>query len=281
MTESPEQHSYTYEPRLLRHSEVERYIWGDDTSGHVVDWYHRNSDKLIVSLFSLAPGARWTHSEVHKSFYDADEGYYILQGSLTFHNPETGEVYVVNQGETIHLRRHTWHYGYNFGTEQVLIVAAFAPLPTDLTAAEELAAAATPMDNPKGGRYELLGSWPWNSEQAMDGRTVIHAREADWLHVIQGERTPVRVSLFLSTERLTMGIFTLLPGMTSDPETHPGDEVTFVTEGEAHVFLPETRQVFDMHRWDATYVPEGVPHRYINESSHPATIVFGVAPKYR
>ena len=84
-----EQHKYTYEPRLLRHADVERYIWGDDESGHVVDWYHRNSDKLIVSLFSLAPGARWTHSEMHKSFYDADEGYYILQGSLTFHNGDS------------------------------------------------------------------------------------------------------------------------------------------------------------------------------------------------
>ena len=49
---------YTYKPRLLRHSEVERYIWGDDEAGHVVDWYHRNSDKLILSLWSLAPGAK-------------------------------------------------------------------------------------------------------------------------------------------------------------------------------------------------------------------------------
>ena len=145
-----EQHKYTYEPRLLRHADVERYIWGDDESGHVVDWYHRNSDKLIVSLFSLAPGARWTHSEMHKSFYDADEGYYILQGSLTFHNPVTGEVQVVNEGEALHFRRHTFHYGYNFGAEQVLIVAGFAPLPDDLTDAETLGGSAPHFDYARG-----------------------------------------------------------------------------------------------------------------------------------
>ena len=191
-----EQHKYTYEPRLLRHADVERYIWGDDESGHVVDWYHRNSDKLIVSLFSLAPGARWTHSETHKSFYDADEGYYILQGSLTFHNPATGEVQVVNEGEALHFRRHTFHYGYNFGAEQVLIVAGFAPLPDDLTDAETLGSAAPQFDAPVGGRYDLLGGWPWNAAEAKETEVIKVLTRRDWLHVIQGVKTPVRVSLF-------------------------------------------------------------------------------------
>ena len=181
-----ERHKYTYEPRALRHAEVERYIWGDDESGHVVDWYHRNSDKLIVSLFSLAPGARWAHSELHKSFYDADEGYYILQGSLTFHNPATGEVQVVNEGEALHFRRHTFHYGYNFGAEQVLIVAGFAPLPDDLTDAETLGSAAPQFDAPVGGRYDLLGNWPWNAAEAKQTEEIKVLQPRDWLHVIQG-----------------------------------------------------------------------------------------------
>ena len=276
-----EQYKYTYEPKLLRHTEVERYIWGDDESGHVVDWYHRNSDKLIMSLFSLAPGAKWTHSQTYKSFYDADEGYYILQGSLTFHNPETGEVQIVNQGEALHFRRHTWHYGYNFGTEQVLILAGFSPLPPDLTDAETIGQEAPPLDPPLGGRYDLLGNWPWNVTAAKEAEEIKVLSERDWLHIIQGKRTPVRVSLFLSTDRLTMGMFTLLPGMVSDPEVHLGDEIAFVTEGKAHVFLPESRHVFDMETMDATYVPKGTSHRYINEATEPATIVFAVAPRYR
>ena len=272
---------YTYRPSLLRHSEVERYIWGDDEAGHVVDWYHRNSDKLILSLWSLAPGAKWTHSDTHKSYYDGDEGYYILQGSLTFHNPVTGEVYVVNAGDALHFRGNTWHYGYNFGSEQVLILTGLAPLPDDLTAAEDLAASAAPLDRPKGGRYELLGNWPWNSDELVKGRTIHHMPPSRWLHLIQGEKSPIRVSLFVSNERLTMGTFTLRPGTVSDPEEHPGDEIAFVTEGAAHVYLPESRQVFDMETLDATYIPEGTPHRYINESSEPATVVFAVAPRYR
>lgn len=278
---SSSEFGYTYEPRLLRHAEVERYIWGDDESGHVIDWYYRNSDKLIVSMFSLAPGAKWTHSEMHKSFYDADEGYYILQGSLTFHNPISGEVYVVDQGETLHFRGHTWHYGYNFGREQVLIVAGFAPLPADLTDAEELGRAATPLASPKGIREELLGEWPWNSEEAQRTRTIRHMTHRDWLHSIQGTESPIRVSLFLSTERLTMGMITIPPGITSDVEAHPGDEVVFAASGSGNVFLPESRQIFDMHRLDATYIPENVPHRYINDSGETITLIFGVAPAYQ
>ncbi len=276
-----ERHKYTYEPRALRHADVERYIWGDDESGHVVDWYHRNSDKLIMSLFSLAPGARWTHSETHKSFYDADECYYILQGSLTFHNPATGEVQVVNEGEALHFRRHTFHYGYNFGTEQVLIVAGFAPLPDDLTDAETLGSFAPRFDAPVGGRYDLLGNWPWNADEARRTEEIKVLQSRDWLHVIQGVKSPVRVSLFASTERLTMGTFTLLPGTVTDPETHPGDEVAYVAKGAAHVFLPETRQVFDLDALDAAYVPGGTPHRYVNEATEPATMLFAVAPSYR
>ena len=153
----------------------------------------------------------------------------------------------------------------------MLILTGLAPLPDDLTAAEDLAASATPLDRPKGGRYELLGNWPWNSDELDKGRTIHHMPPSRWLHLIQGEKSPTRVSLFVSNERLTMGTFTLRPGTVSDPEEHPGDEIAFVTEGAAHVYLPESRQVFDMETLDATYIPEGTPHRYINESSEPAT----------
>lgn len=272
---------YTNRPRLMRHNDVQRYFWGDETSGQIIDWYYRNSDKLILSMWSIAPGGWWRHSEEHKSFYDGDECYYILAGSLTFHNPETGEVYVVNQGETLHFRGQTWHYGYNLGMQQTLILTSLAPLPADLTAAEDLAKLARPLDSIRGGRYELLGNWPWNKAQAREGQTIQVMRPTDWLHIIQGQKTAVRVSIFASTDKLTMGMFSLLPAVHSDPETHPGDEVAFVTEGRALVFLPETREVFDLHPRDAMYIPEGMPHQYFNESDQPATIVFATAPRYR
>lgn len=273
-------YEYTYKPKLMRHNDVQRYFWGDEIAGHIIDWYYRNSDKLILSMWSIAPGGGWRHSEEHKSFYDGDECYYILRGSLTFHNPETGEVYVVNEGETLHFRANTWHYGYNLGTCQTLILTCLAPLPPDLTAAEELARIARPLESVRGGRYELLGNWPWNADEERKGQTIHVLCPSDWLHLIQGHKTPVRVSIFASTDKLTMGLFTLLPGIHSDPETHPGDEIAFVTEGKALVFFPETREVFDLHARDAMYIPEGMPHQYFNESDQLATVVFATAPKY-
>jgi quercetin dioxygenase-like cupin family protein len=266
---------------LLRHNEVQRYLWGDEQSGQIIDWYYRNSDKLIISMWSIPPGAGWRHSAEHKSFYDGDECYYILQGRLTFHNPLTGEVYIVNAGETLHFHGKTWHYGYNFETQQTLILTALAPLPPDLTAAGELAQAATPLESIRGGRYEFLGNWPWNAAEVAASKTIHVLRPDDWLYLIQGQKSPVRVAIFASTDKLTMGMFSLLPAVFADPETHPGDEVAFLIAGKACVFLPETRAVFDLHPRDAMCIPAGVPHQYFNESDQPATFVFATAPQYR
>ena len=74
--------------RRLPADERQRYLWGDDESHHVIDWYYLASSELLVSLHVLPPGVRYAHSETHKSFYHADECYYLLRGELTFHDPE-------------------------------------------------------------------------------------------------------------------------------------------------------------------------------------------------
>jgi quercetin dioxygenase-like cupin family protein len=133
----------------------------------------------------------------------------------------------------------------------------------------------------KGGRYELLGDWPWNAATARAGRTIHVHGPADWLYLIQGQQTAVRVAIFASTDKLTMGMFSLLPGVFSEAETHPGDEVAMVISGRACVLLSETRQVFDLQRHDAMFVPQGTSHLYFNEGDEPANVVFATAPRYR
>lgn len=266
--------------RLVRSSDAHRYLWGDRESRHVIDWYYVSSDKIHFAVFSLGPGAYWKHSEKYKPVYGADESYYILRGSLTIHNPVTGEVYVIEEGQTMALRKGTWHYGYNFGTIECRIACAFAPVPADLTAADELARLSPPLDTPMGGRYELLGHWPWNSQHEKR-RTVVVQDPSQWLHFIEGRETPVRVSLFVSTENLTMGLFPLLPGVSTDPEVHPGDEFAYVASGTAAVFLPDTGEYFEMNSGDGSFIPQGIRHQYFNHSEQPATVIFGVAPTYR
>lgn len=268
------------EPRLLRYEETRRYLWGDPTSRQVVDWYYASSTKLHVAMFSLASGAHWRHSDTHKAYYGADECYYLLQGSLTFHNPKTGEVYVVEEGEAMHFRKETWHYGYNFSLSEVLIVCGFAPVPPNIASAAELARNVPPLKEVRGGRYELLGNWPWNSGQIAETETIKVLRPANWLHLIQGDKAPLRVSLFVSTENLTMGLFPLLPGVVADPETHAGDLVAFVAEGKANVYLPEKSEWIEIGTRDGCFIPEGVRFQYANTYEQPARVVFAVAPKY-
>jgi quercetin dioxygenase-like cupin family protein len=263
--------------RRLAEDERQHYLWGDDESHHVIDWYYLASPELLVSLHVLTPGGRYAHSEEHKSFYIADECYYLLKGELTFHNPETGEVHTVGAGEALHFRAGTWHHGYNFGTETVEILVAFAPLPDDITAAAEISKLATPLDGITGGRYDLLGNHPWNAAEAKASEKIRVLRPADWLELIHGTAQPVRVQLFVSTDRLTMGRITLPPGVVTDVASHPGDLVGLVTDGWAGVFEADRSDWHELRREDGVMIPGGTPYRQMNMTDKPSEFVFGAA----
>jgi quercetin dioxygenase-like cupin family protein len=267
--------------RRLARDERQRYLWGDDESRHVIDWYYLASPELLVSIHVLPPGGRYGHSETHKSFYAADECYYLLRGELTFHNPETGEVHTVRAGETLHFRAGTWHHGYNFGTETCEILVAFAPLPPDITAAADISKLATPLSEIRGGRYELLADFPWNRVAApRDGDRILKLRADEWLELIHGENQPVRVQLFVATDKLTMGRITLPSGVVTDAAQHPGDLVGLVTDGWAGVFEDGRSDWVELRKEDGVVIPGGVRYRLMNTTDRPTEFVFGAA-RYR
>ena len=45
-------------------------------------------------------------------------------------NPETGEVYRVETGESVFFRKDTWHHGFSYGAEPVRVLEFFAPPPS-------------------------------------------------------------------------------------------------------------------------------------------------------
>ena len=204
-----------------------------------------------------------------------------VSGENTFHNPQTGEVHTVRAGEALHFRAGTWHYGYNFGREDVRILVAFAPLPPDITAAAEISALATPLEGVRGGRYEYLGGHPWNAAESRASEKIRVLRESDWLELIHGTRQPVRVEVFASTENVTMGKIELPPGVVTDRATHPGDLTGVVTDGWAGITWEDRPEWLEMQTLDGCMVPEGVSYRLMNMSDRPATFVFGAAPGYR
>lgn len=275
-------HSRPTEPKFVPYDTVPYLMWGDDRAGHVIDWMYPTSDKLHFTMFALRPGTHWEHSENFFPCYGADEGFYVLKGSFTLHNPETGEVVVANQGEALHLRKHTWHYGYNFTQAETVVVEAFAPVPPlEEFNVPAMNRAAPPLSRVLGGQYDLMDDWPRSGRRAAENKTLWALRPDEWLHIIQGKAAPVRVSLFVATDKLTMGYFSLLPGVIADPETHPGDECALVVSGRVYMRVAGIDEMFEMKERDCFFIPEGVEHQYYNLSDQPAAVVFGVAPLYR
>jgi len=278
---APDDRSDTPRGRLIRYSEARHYLWGDAVSGQVKDWYYASSPLIHMAMFSVPPGGMWRHSDTHKSYYGADECYLLLRGELTIHNPETGDVAVVRAGEGLHFREKTWHYGYNFTQQETIIICTFAPVPADITSAAVLAADVPPLHEVKLGRHDAMDRFPWNAADLHRTSAFRVLPRSEWLHIIAGERRPIRLDLMVATDKLSSGLFDLLPGWVTDATTHPGDEVTFVTSGQASLYLPDTDEWFELHERDGGYVRAGVPHRWYNTTKHPATVFFGVAPALR
>jgi quercetin dioxygenase-like cupin family protein len=266
-------------PRLLRFADVPRWVWGDEVSQRVADWGYSVTERMNFILFALEPGGFWRHSENFRPAYPAHEGYYVVQGELTVHNPQTGEVQVVRAGEALHFRENTWHYGYNFTTEETLVIEALAPVPPGVSV-EALERLAGPITEIRSGRTELIGSWPWRAAEARATQTLVPLREADWLHILRGTSPAVRVALFVATDKLTMGRFSLLPGVQAEAEAHPGEEALIVLAGRLSVHLPASDEWFELHPRDGFYLPPGLSHRYCNPFDAPAVVVFAVAPAY-
>lgn len=83
-----------------------------------------NSDKLIFGIFQVPPGGTYgPPTDVHSG----DEVYYILNGTLTELNPETGQCLEIPKGEAIYLPKESYHTAYNFGKEELRILFAIAP----------------------------------------------------------------------------------------------------------------------------------------------------------
>jgi quercetin dioxygenase-like cupin family protein len=269
--------------RLVRYQDARHYLWGDAVSGQVKDWYYAGSDQIHMAMFSLPPGGIWRHSDTHKSYYQADECYLLLAGELTIHNPETGDVAVVPAGHALTFRERTWHYGYNFTGVETVIICTFAPVPEDISSAAALAAAVPPLGEIRQGRFDRTGAgaFPWNASSASSPSCFRVLPPSDWLPIIVGTERPYRVDLMVSTEKQTSGRFRLLPGVTTDRETHPGDEVAFCVSGQASVYLPDTDEWFELHPRDNVSIRSGIAHRWYNTTAEPAEVFFGVAPRYR
>jgi quercetin dioxygenase-like cupin family protein len=273
------------DPMLVRKWEATRFLWGDEESGQVSDLIYGRGERISAVSYSLGPGHWFGASKVWKPLYDQHRFYYVVQGSLAIHDPQSGQVEVATRGNAITWRGARYHFGYNTGTDEVVVLDWFAPPDRGLDTPE----IATMPDKPEvgeiaGGRYELLGAWPDRRPEVLT-RTLSEGGlatvgPATALHFAQGSRRPLLVSILSSSSHLTAGTFSLAAGGKSEPEQHPGDEVVYAVSGQLHVHLTERGDWFELNPLDCLYIPEGILHEYWSYGAGPVTAAFCVAPKY-
>lgn len=271
--------------KVVRYGDATRFLWGDDASGQVADVIYGRNEKIGALTYRLKPGGFFRSSETWKSYFDQHRYYFVVQGELTIHDPESGEVAIARVGEVIHWRGAKWHFGYNFTAEETIVLDWYAPQERPAHVTEVEFGKTKPIfASGKPGRLELLGQWPdalmRSRQEAHKTGGVLTITKSDALHFVHGERFPVRESLFVSSQELTAGTVDLISGARSEDRVHPSDKVIFNLLGRLHVYLPQTFDWFELNRWDVLYVPPNVPHQYWNYTSDPLRFAFMLVPSY-
>jgi mannose-6-phosphate isomerase-like protein (cupin superfamily) len=273
-------------PELVKRVDATRFLWGDETSHFVSDLIYGRGTRIAAMIYSLRPGEHFGASEMWKPLYDQHRVYFVARGSLTIQDPESGEVAVAGAGEAITWRGAKYHFGYNFGTEETIVLDWYAPQERGPDEAElPLSRKKRDLGDIVDGREHLLKHWPDALQKTrgadLESGAIIRVSPADALHFVHGKQSPMLVSILASSDDLTAGTLSLRPGLMSEPEEHPGDEVVFSLGGCLHVFLPDTGDWFELDPYDCVYLPEGVRHQYCSYGEHVSHAAFCVVPHYR
>ena len=93
-----------------------------------------------------------------------------------------------------------------------------------------------------------------------------------------GVKTRLLVHKGLGSQHLTSGVTRFEPGSKIALHYHNCDESVVIVEGDAVAEVDGQRHA--MKRFDTTFVPAGLPHRFINESDRPMAILWTYAASY-
>jgi mannose-6-phosphate isomerase-like protein (cupin superfamily) len=268
-------------PAQILFADIPRIVWGDRESGEVADRTYASTDKVHQLVFCLPPGGSFRHSDRFRTVFAADILYYVLAGTLVMNDPASGEVQVVRPGEAVFFRRDTWHHGHNFSTEALEVLEYFAPPPAQGTS-RKYAQTRPNLTNISTAQDQWLGNWPAGQSARSREASLRVVRESDAISRLEGSRQEVLVELFVSTEHLTSGRLTLLPGRRSEKRSYGGDLALYLCEGELFIRACHEgkERVFELARRDGLYLPAQTPVEFFNYGTSVCRFLFGVAPDY-
>lgn len=265
----------------------------------IATWMHLSTDLLTHAEFALAPGKHFEPADIHAG----DEVYYVLAGTPWVHQPSTGQVIRLEPGDALHIPMGAPHVSYAVGGAECRVLTFFAPriwaeredalvVPESLPGRVVTPGRGGWDGRPPGGdtrppfpvsaRGQFPVDGPWSREHGIL-TAVAAGRAALFIH---GREEPLPLRIFIDNDVMALGTMSLAAGTQSDPESHPGDEVVRVLEGDVSIEVESrSRKSVSVLRLDVpcgerALLPVGVEHRYLNFGPRPAEILFAVAPRF-
>jgi len=261
------------EPTLVRRADVPYTLWGDDESGYVNDLFYVMSAQMMLIGLTVPPGGGWRSSDKCRAFYDTHECVYVLKGQFTCQDPETGEVRTVNAGEMLSMGEKRWHYGYNFGADDLHALEFIAP-----PAAQGMLERVPRPREPLGWDAAALKNWPREHRRGADNLRV--CRLDDALDTVVGEANPVLCRIFSCTGQVFLGLVSIPPRGRSDGLTYPFDVCYYGKGGETTLHMTVRGTYYAIHEADVAYLPAGTPHRLFNHTGVTQQLLIGGAGNF-
>ena len=282
------------EPIYMDNTNIGQFIYPDfglDYSD--LNYMYLSTDKITVCSMEIGPGGFFNPPDYHPG----DEAYFVLDGTITQFNPETGGCIEVKEGEALLIPKGTLHSAYNFTDKIVKVLAVIAPkivesqeFPTDVNGPKKIYGY-----NPKDfkekseefiapyryGTVDQLGEWPERGELLREKKLIYHITEERKLKVINGDTRPVLMKFSVSNDYMSVGEYIVPAGGVvtrhSDVIQHDKEAFLLGMEGPLAVYMIESRETYMLQHYEGLYIPPKTPYMLLNYSAITARSVFAIA----
>ncbi len=279
------------------------FLYGFETM-QVENQVFASTEMITVAEWILPPGSHYEPAGLH---LHGDECYYLIEGEAVGFNAETGETFSFEKGDALLIPQGTRHQIYNMTNRRIVTVTSVAPR---LWADDGMGTIIPQVEAPrfyKGPEqptyreapraYSLpglkrsldsLGSWPAPGPELRKLKQLVIIRPQEQLCLLHGKERHVLFSFIVSNDYMHLALLTVPVSGVSEFETHGGDEVIDVLEGELCVRISASA---DERTDDAAYphyrlnlrekmlIPAGTRHQYLNFTNDVVRAYVAVAPE--
>lgn len=136
-----------------------------------------------------------------------------------------------------------------------------------------------------GGMLCELGKFPVEGPKSREEKLLYKLTEEAGIWMISGDKTPALISVWASNDKVQFGTLKLLSGGACGPyqtefDTHKGDAVFYVLEGNATFFMKDRKETYDVEKGDFMFIPQNECYKIINYYDETIKLVFAIAPEF-